>query len=359
MKTRAIAFFTVIFSTFAVVAAETPAPPKASELLDKYKAALDGMQSISLTVEGSLDSSNQFNRPVGPSDSFDGTKISGRPMRRYFKFECRSDGKRLTLRQYNWGNVGSATQWTPAEQPAYNSCFWDGRQMYAQNKGINKPGSVGLVTLANLSADSQPVLWQFTEFGEMRGYLPPTEQRMDAIVRAARSLSVRPRTESVNGSACYVIDAATDQGKVCLWIDPAHGYMAAKATRNIVPSNVRLRQRVPAGSTEQGSWEVVRFEQKGDVWVPVEMKVANHMNFAQTHEFSHVTATYKCTEVILNPDHDALHSFDWRFDPELKEGAKFHFSDRLDNYIWQGGKLVPDPVHPRSGVRPRGITSPL
>jgi hypothetical protein len=355
VKTRVIQVVTLTLTSLTALAADAPSPPTASELLAKYTAALDGLRSINLTVEGCENSFNEFKRPVGPTDAYDGSKISGRLMTNYFKFECRSDGKRHAFRIYQWGNVGSATIWTPAEQPAYNSCFWDGHQKYDQNKGINKPGSVGLVTLNNnLPSNNPQVLWHIASYGEMRGYLPPAEQRVDAIARAARSLSVRSGTETMNGSACYVIDAVTEKGKVCLWIDPAHGYMAAKATQNIGPGNVRVAgQRVPAGTTEQRTFEVTRFEQKGDVWVPMEMKATSDMNFANTREFSHATATYKCTEVILNPDHDALHSFDWKFDPELKEGAKFHYSQQMDNYIWQGGKLVPEPIHPRSGMRPR------
>ena len=356
MKTPIIQFITLTLTSFAAMAADAPSSPTASELLAKYTSALDGLRSIILKVEGSSDCFNQFGRPVGPTDSFDGSKVSGHPMKSFYRFEIRSDGRRHATRFYQWGNVGSATQWTPENQPAYNSEFWDGRQGYAQNKGINKPGSVGLVTLDNnLSSNSLEVLWHIASYGEMRGYLPPAELRLDAIVRTARSLSVRPGTETVNGSACYVVDAVTDRGRVCLWLDPAHGYQAAKATHNIAPGNIGSGgQRIPAGSTKQLSMEVIRFEKKGDVWMPMEIKVTNDMNFATTREFSHATATFKCTEVILNPDHDALHSFDWKFDPELKDGAKFHYSGQLDNYIWQDGKLVPDPVHPRSGIRPRG-----
>ena len=355
MKTPIIRFITLTLTSFAAMAADAPNSPTASELLAKYTAALDNLKSISLSVEGSSDSFNQFFRPVGPTDAYDGSKISGHPMKTYSRFEVRSDGEHHTIRLYEWGNVGSATRWTPAEQPAYNSTYWDGRQKYDQNKGVNKPGSVGLVTLNNnLPMDDPQVQWHISAYGEIRGYLPPAEQRLDAIARAARSLSVRQEIEEVNGSACYVIDAVTEKGKVCLWIDPAHGYMAARATQSIGAGNVRVAgQRVRAGNTERRTFEVTRFEQKGDVWIPMEIKVTSDMNFATTREFSHATATYKCTEVILNPDHATLHSFDWKFDPELKEGAKFHFSGQSGKYIWKNGTLAPEPIHPRSGTRPR------
>jgi hypothetical protein len=354
-QTIIILLMAAALSGATVFAAEPSAALSAPELLAKYTAALNRAQSLILKFEGSSDCFNQFIKVTGPSDSFDGTKVSGRPMKSYYRIEIRSDGRRFGICIYQWGNVGSATEWTPENQPAYNSLFFDGNQMYGQNKGINKPGSVGLASLENnVAPNNGQMLLNGTAYSEMRGFLPPTQYRLDAIVRAARSLSVRPRAESVNGQACYVLDAFTDYGKICLWLDPAHGYQAAKATQNIASGNMGAGgQRIPAGSTEQRFMEVTRFEQKSDVWVPYEIKISNDMNFATTREFSHATATYKCTEVILNPDHDALHSFDWRYDPELKEGAKFHFAGQLDNYIWQGGKLVTDPVHPRSGIRPR------
>ena len=354
MKIPIVQFITLTFSSFVAVAVDPPASPSASELLAKYTAALNRSQSIILKFEGSSDSLNQFIKVTGPSDSFDGTKVSGRPMKSYYRIEIRSDGRRYGICIYHWGNVGSATEWTPENQPAYNSLFWDGRQMYGQNKGINKPGSVGLASLENnVTSNNHQMLLNGTAYSEMRGYLPPAEQRLDALVRAARSLSVRPRAESVNGAACYVLDAVTDYGRVCLWLDPAHGHQAARATQNISPGNMNIGgQRIPAGSTEQRSFEVTRFEQKGDVWVPVEIKVSSDMNFATTHEFSHATATFKCTEVILNPDHDALHSFDWTHDPELKDGTVIHEIGpggiEQARLVWRGGKPVPDTTwHPR------------
>jgi hypothetical protein len=354
MKMRILRVFSFTLFSYAALAADPSQVPTAAELLAKFTAALNSLRSVSLTVEGTLEASNHFVRPVGPTECFDGSKVSDRPMTTYLRLESRSDGVRYAVRLYQWGNVGSATKWTPADQPAYNSTYWNGRQKYDQNKGINTPGSVGLVTLANLPPTHEQVLWHLAAYGFVRGYLPPAELRLDDIVRTARSLSVRPETVMVNGFACYVIDATTDRGRVCLCIDPAHGYLAARAAQTIVPGNLGLSGcRIPKGSTDQRSWEITRFEQKGKVWVPMEVKVSRDMNFGATREFSHDTATYKCTEFVLNPDHGALRSFDWKYDPELKEGAKFHYSMQLDNFIWQDGKLVPDPVHPHSGRRSR------
>ncbi len=196
----------------------------------------------------------------------------------------------------------------------------------------------------------------------MRGYFLSLDQRLDALVRATRSVSVRKETEAVNGFACHVIDAATDHGRVCLWIDPAHGYQAARVTLTVTAGNRRGPQLVPPGSSERRSWEVTRFAQKNDAWVPMEMKTSGQMELGRG-DFSRGAATSRCTEIVLNPDHDGLHSFDWKYDPELKDGTLIHEIGEggieQARYVWQGGKMVPDTSwHPRGRGAPVKKSSP-
>ena len=58
-------------------------------------------------------------------------------------------------------------------------------------------------------------------------------------------------------------------GKYTFWIDPAHGYNIAKGT------TVQREGDIIAGHKLQGerksSYEVVRFEKIGDVWLPMEI----------------------------------------------------------------------------------------
>ncbi len=348
MKTRIIQFIMLTLTGFVMVAADLPSSsPTTSELLDKYKAALDGFRSVILKVEGVGFATSQISGPLGQ-------KVSGRPMKSNFRSEFRSDGTRHAWLMYKWGNVGSATQVTPESQAAYWSSFWDGRQKHDRGAGY-----VMFHTPPPTSAQASELLFND---GEMRGYLFATDRRLDALVRTARSSLVRKDTETVNRSACYVIDAVTDQGKVCLWIDPAHGYQAAKVTLRVTAGNNRHGQRVPPGMSHQRSLEVTRFEQKGNVWVPMEMKSSDQLELGRG-EYSRSAGTYKCTEVILNPDHDALHSFDWTYDPELKEGTLIHEVGEggieRARYVWRGGQMVPDTSwHPRGRGAPASKSPP-
>ncbi len=334
-------------ASVAAGSADAPLPPKASELLDKYKATLDGLRSVILKMESTSFCSNQISGGQGQ-------KVSGHLMTTYRRTEFRSDGTRHAYLNYAWGNVGSATQVTPESQAAYWSSFWDGRQQHDRGAGY-----VTFHTPAPTGAQAADLLFRD---GEARGYFPETDRRLDVLARSARSLSVRKQTEAVNGSDCYVIDAATDQGRLCLWIDPAHGYQAARVTLNVSPGNVRLGQVVPGGMSIRRAFAVTRFDQKGGVWVPMEIKLVEQMQLS-AREFSHSSATMKCTEAVLNPEHDALHSFDWMHDPELKDGTVIHEIGpggiEKARFVWRGGKPVPDTTwHPR-GRGASATKSPL
>jgi hypothetical protein len=320
----------------AAVSTNAPALPTASELLDKYKTTLDKFKSVILKAETTIFTTNQISGAQGQ-------KVSGQPMTSYRRSEFRSDGNRHGYLNREWGNVGSATQVTPESQAASWGSFWDGQQKHDRGAGYvtyHTPGPTSAQATGLLFSD-----------GEMRGYLPETDRRLDALARAARSVSVRKQTEAINGSDCYVIDAATDQGQLCLWIDPAHGYQAARVTLSVAAGNVRLGQVVPGGMSVRRSLAVTRFEQKGGVWVPMEIKLAEQMQLS-AREFSHSYVTLKCTEIMLNPDHDALHSFDWTRDPELKDGTVIHeigpSGVEKARFVWRGGEPVPDTTwHPR------------
>lgn len=347
MKTYVVALITILLASATASAVETNAQPTATELLANYTAALDRMRSIIIKVDAVSDITNQLSRS-GQPDTWDGTKVSGRPMKNYSRFEFRSDGQRHAFRLYQWGNVGSATKVTPESQAAYWSSYWDGRQKLDRGGGHityhKSPPSVSEVSQLLMSR------------GEMRGYLVPLDRRLDALVRTDSSWTLRKKTETVNGAACYAIDASTDQGKVSLWIDPAHGYHAAKVSLSMGPGNRRAGQRLPAGTSDRCTAEVSRFEQKDGVWLPMEWKILRLLDFRASREFTRTSTSFKCTEIRLDPDHDSLHSFDWKYDPELKDGIQIHEIAQVGDegleqarYIWQNGRPVPDPTWRRRG----------
>jgi hypothetical protein len=308
-------------------------------LLDKYTKALDSLQSVIVKEQGVSESYHKIGDALGQ-------KISGRSMKTYFRNEFRNDGQRHCLRAYQWGNVGSASKMTPEDRASYMSMYWDGEQYYSHSAIINQP-QPGYGTFkkgADAKAEAQTAISVTAEptSGYVRGYSGASRERLDTIVRRARQVSVRDKTETVNGSECYVLDARTDSGTMALWLDPAHAYHLAKATVKVGPGDLWLGKPLGKGANHTTSLESVRFAQVDGLWVPIGSESTQNLQWAQRGEFSTSKLHYERTEVIVNPDHDALGSFRPETDPELKNGTLFHIPGDTTKYIWQGGKLVPE-----------------
>jgi hypothetical protein len=134
---------------------------------------------------------------------------------------------------------------------------------------------------------------------------------------------VRGRTEPVDGAECYVIDANTKHGQYTIWIDPEHGYNIARARL------IQLREdkyhvlgpRQPQAATIKltCSLDNVRFEMIDDLWLAMEADIRSHRIFDAKGTFSRSRSHVRLTEVILNPDHEALGSF---VPNDIRDGAK-------------------------------------
>jgi hypothetical protein len=169
------------------------------------------------------------------------------------------------------------------------------------------------------------------------------DERLDGVLRRARKISVRPATEPVNGSPCRVIDAETEYGIYTLWLDPQHGYHAARTTRmataghrdyvSVLPRHARMSSRV----------EIAHFEKVDGVWVPMEGSQDNAYTAENPQQFNKEQVRFKRTKMALNPDHDKMGSFDNPLerpaqDPELKNGTVVRIGSIKG--IWQDGKVV-------------------
>ena len=172
-----------------------------------------------------------------------------------------------------------------------------------------------------------------------------SEERLDAVLRGANRVSVRPTTETIRGFACHVINADTKYGQYSVWLDPAHGYNAAKVTRKAAGGQKEQERVMPKGDRSTGSVVITRFEQVGDVWVPVEAE--DEIAYTSGKFFRSQRDHFKRTKITLNPDHDKLGSFDNPLenptnDPELKSGTRVHITDPgfKVKCSWQDGKIV-------------------
>lgn len=315
--------------------------PTALELLGKYTQALDSLRSVIVKAEitsthaGSFD--RNFRDPEARGLADRGTS--------YSRTELRTDGKRVHKREYTWGHISSTFPSIPKEQAHYNCLNWDGEHLYRYEIAVNNPDSHGAVNIRKL-----PETHQTTELSRqypasyLMGYNLESDERMDSILRRSRNVSVRPKTERIGGSDCYVIDAKTDRGRILLWIDPAHGHHPAKAETTLMPGDlVFANYRLPKGDRRTTRLQNVRFKKMDDIWVPIEAEAYMDRHFGDRN---HTTQTwhYKRTEVVVNPDHETLGSFDNplenpKNDPELKNGADVHGLGGHEPYIWKDGKV--------------------
>jgi hypothetical protein len=173
------------------------------------------------------------------------------------------------------------------------------------------------------------------------------DKRLDAVLAAAKKISVRPATEKINGVPCHVIDAETEYGRYTVWLDPAHGYNTARVTRKAMAGHKEHEWPMHPGDRASGSLLVTRFDQVQGVWVPVEAEY--EASFVRGKQFRRNRSHYKRANIVLNPDHDKLGSFDNPLlenpanDPEFKDGATVRIllpNSVWVKAIWKDGKVI-------------------
>ena len=316
------------------------ASPTARELLNKYTDALNAVRSFIARKESVKKLDYAFDRNY-PDRMLAGTQRRGQ--RQYSRGQARTDGKRFHWRAYSWGSLGPAHGDVDETRAHYNCDNWDGVTLYGHAGNVKVPG---IVTLSKPSASQvEHPMSRTPPASYLVGYNMESDERMDVMLRKAVIISVSSEMENVGGSDCYLIRARTKQGALSLWIDPAHGYNVAKAEARLSQGDLAFDYRLKRGESRVTRLENVRFERVNGVWVPMEADVSQHRKYrgGTVNEDYH----YKRTEFVLNPDHDALGSFDNpienpKNDPELKNGTDVCHLGDPDRYVWQDGKLLPD-----------------
>jgi len=274
--------------------------PTALELLDKYAETQDKLKSFIIKSETSSES---------------GSSLFGRGKQKGSSAtELRSDGERsCRLSRHSKG------------QAAFRRCLWDG-----QTEFLHTPRALRIGTG---DEGSDPAVDVFASPGHagagVMGYFigDRSGERVDQVLRDAQRIQLRDRLERVGRSRCYVIDAVTKRGKYTIWIDPRHGYNIAKAEvfREARQCDVVFDEHWK-GKLKMfyTSLSNVRFKRIQDVWVPMEADGEFDSESIRSKVWG--KWHYKRTEVVLNPDHEALRSFYPDFVPD-------GFKTRLD---WVG-----------------------
>jgi hypothetical protein len=303
-----------------------------TELLQRYTKALDATQSFTDTYEEVCDYS--YRMP-------DGARVA--KGKRFARGQNRADGARLYRQNYYWGDFNPKLMNLPESNSRYNLRIEADGKLYAYSTAVNDSRVKGTAYL-------QPSLYEKGVMNRSRcsglhGFLG-SDERLDAVLRRAKRVSVRPTTELVNGVACHVIDANTEYGRYKVYLDPIHGFHAVKIIREATGGQKEQEDVMPKGDRSTAYMVVTRFEQVDGVWVPVEAE--QETDYTSGEFFRRSRNHYKRANIVLNPNHDKLGSFDNPLehpdnDPELKNGTRVSITGPGSVRVrgsWQDGKVV-------------------
>jgi len=320
---RYIIFSIICFLPFETICAEGPG---ARELLEKFRATENQTTSFIAKAQNKLEYLDTIN-------NYEGVK--------YTSTEFRTDGNRVCHRQHLWGDVTPYARDIGKDEPRYRSFLWDGEMFIEYRPSVTsmkytrayiRKDDKQKKTMVAVGYRGAPLL------GIFEGDYDP----IDSVFLGpdTTSLSVRDQMESVNGYRCYVLDAETKRGKYSVWLDPTHGYNISKA------EVVRRKGDLVYGSKEpmahgkiKFSLTKVSFKKIDEVWIP--MDATEKVSWLADGPGKMVTTVHHTrTEVVLNPDHEALSSFK---PDDIKNGTHvFLLGAPGARYSWQDGKLVPD-----------------
>jgi hypothetical protein len=247
------------------------------------------------------------------------------------------------MQNYYWGDFNPKLMDLPEGNSRYNLRIEADGKHYNHSTAVNDPRVKGTAALQPAHQDKAAIA--IGTYSGIYGFLG-SEERLDAVLRGAKRISMRPTTETVRGFACHVIDADTQYGQYTVWLDPAHGHNAAKVTRKATGGHKENTWLMPKGDHARGSVVITRFDQVGGVWVPVEAD--QETVYTGGGSFRRSRNHYKRADIVLNPDHDKLGSFDNPLehpanDPELKNGRRVRITGPGSVKVkgsWQDGKVV-------------------
>lgn len=299
--------------------------PSVLELLDKYAETQDKLKSFILKCEDSWE--------MKPSE------VPG-VIKHYRESEVRFDGNRFSMHQHQWGGNLHSPYSVPKDDNRYLDELWDGKRWLTYVK-TNRGADKDILTFNDASGDNTKDIFSGMYHGSpIRGFLPTDNQRIDLVLRKVDTISVRDEMDQVGKSKCYVIEAKTRGGKYKVWIDPEHGYNIAKV---IVEKKSEAARRMGGRVQDDMSCSVrnIRFEKINDVWGPMEADI--EMSHPWGNGRYRMKQHHKVTEIILNPDHDALGSFDSFVIDDIRNGALVHVAGIQEiDFRWQDGELIPD-----------------
>ncbi len=333
MKTSLLISSSVWLVASAWAATTSSTVPTAFELLDQYAATQAKFQSY-------------YEKYLITAVDTAGTQVTSR--------ETWYDGCRARQCSQSWGVVSANLPAFTRQKPYREGKLWDGHFFFSGGWGA--PGHAqGFFDIRTLpyppnSKELSDFVSRLQE-GSFMGRFWGDPDRVDAVLKQATNLQVRPRLERLSDSDCHVIEGTTPYGRYTLWLDPAHGCHIAQAiVDRRAGDRVAFGNGYVVGPTERFHLELrnVRFTQVQGVWTPMETDAVNGREGVPVVG-QNVNGTarihLKRTQFILNPDHSALRSF---LPTDILDGAWIGYaadqspanSLGRQPFVWQAGRVI-------------------
>jgi len=338
MRVRAMTIAMAALIGTAILPVRAQVPPTAADLLDKFAGALDSSSSKSFITKGESTMEHAYRFAGnwgGPVQNVQDSGVSHRRM------EYRSDGERMHMREYSWGHVSRDFPSASQDRPLFYCLNWTEGELYRHSVQTGPEESGGFVMMAKFDSYRTPGV-----DANLRGHIVPSYERTDTILRRAQSLSVRPQTEKVGDSDCYVLEAKTESGSVVLWLNPTRGYHLARAEVKAQGGDLEYGRPLDAKQVHTMRWENFGYEEVNGKWMPMQVETFSDLDYGHGN-FTRSNIRYERTEILLDPDHDALGSFlnpleHPENDPELKNGTRVQKVGTPVRLIWRDRELIPD-----------------
>ncbi len=293
--------------------------PSVGQLLDRFAANADSY-SGSFTIK--LESHREVIIQRMEHDFF-------KPGRRqeHYSLDCRWDGQRVRLWRRSRLGPGT-TRIDLGELVTYESTLSDASEQVLYHRANGSEEHTVTYYDQGLARDACFREVEVHVGSWAWGYFPdeaPT--RIDGFLRWSPRAGVRPETESINNSECYVLEAETHSGRYTLWLDPAHGYNLAKLHYENPEVTLVLANTL--------------FKEYAGAWIPMETEWEVQLR----HPESDMSVSEKTivVEFEVNPDHEMLRSYAL---DDIPEGARVRFFSGKGyqmpgEFEWHGGRPSP------------------
>jgi hypothetical protein len=331
-------------SALAGAANTSPAPAReagkeqAFKLLDQYQATMSQLSSFILKDKGSCVWDAHYTPDMDQAASGHRTI--------YHSEELRFDGARYKLYERLWGPMPHDTFLESA--PRCNFHLWDGTNAWTYmadpTAGPGTPRPRATRYFLSTGGVTQPdrndgILGMACKVYFLLGYFPIGKTRIDVNFRQASSLSVRGKTELVDGSPCFVLDAVTKSGRGSIWLDPQHGYLIAKAEYHVRAGDFYNNFTQKPGTVMDFKLYDVQFKKVNDTWVAVAGTEESNKTWLPDG-YEHYKERYAISEIILQPDFSTMPNA-FGLD-DVQEGANVRVGDKR-NFVWRNGKIQAGP----------------